>query len=386
MTTPRIKQIADGGDDVGALLERLVDLAVRGLPANRVPSTAEDGEYVFTRRGTSDGRGRWRAEPAGRSLRYAAIVALGVNLLPVETQRAALDGETADELVDRLVRRLTAVTEPVTGLGDAALVCWAAAEAGHPELPRALERLADLDPGEAPVYTVDAAWVVSALAAARAAADVEAHLSQARARLLSGAARRLYAHSLGPKSLVPWYRAHVGCFADQVYPLQALARLHATWSDPPALAAAEAVAERICALQGDAGQWWWHYDARTGKVVEGYPVYSVHQHAMAPMALLDLAEAGGTRHADAIRTGLRWITDPAETDVTLIDEELALIWRKVARNDPRKLIRGLRAVSTRAGTRLAPLDHVFPPTVVDRECRPYELGWLLYAWNTSLEG
>jgi hypothetical protein len=27
------------------------------------------------------------------------------------------------------------------------------------------------------------------------------------------------------------------------------------------------------------------------------------------------------------------------------------------------------------------LDLIFPPGVVDRECRPFELGWLLYAWH-----
>ena len=60
----------------------------------------------------------------------------------------------------------------------------------------------------------------------------------------------------------------------------------------------------ICELQGPDGQWWWHYDTRTGKVVEGYPVYSVHQDSMAPMALLDLEDAGGPQHSEAITRGL----------------------------------------------------------------------------------
>ena len=29
---------------------------------------------------------------------------------------------------------------------------------------------------------------------------------------------------------------------------------------------------------------------------------------------------------------------------------------------------------------VAALDRVYPPGVVDHECRPYELGWLLYTW------
>jgi hypothetical protein len=178
------------------------------------------------------------------------------------------------------------------------------------------------------------------------------------------------------------YRAHVGSFADQVYPIQALARLHQSADDPEALEAATSVAAGICAVQGDAGQWWWHYDSRTGDVVEGYPVYSVHQHAMAPMALLDLADAGGPYHIDAICRGVRWLSDPPETGECLVPDEPAVTWRKVARSDPRKAVRGLRAASTwiRPGMRISTLDRVFPPGTVDHECRPYELGWLLFTW------
>jgi hypothetical protein len=225
---------------------------------------------------------------------------------------------------------------------------------------------------------VDASWVLSALAAARSA-DVEEHLTRARRRLLEGVRPgALFAHEVGGTGLVPGYRAHIGCFADQVYPIQALARA----GDEEALAAADAVAAKICDAQGTAGQWWWHYDARTGEVVEGYPVYSVHQHAMAPMALLDLAEAGGTGHLDAIVRGLHWMTKRPETDEPLIMNNLGLTWRKAARRDPKKALRGVRAATTRVrpGWRLAVLDRAFPPNAVDRECRPYEFGWLLHTW------
>jgi hypothetical protein len=185
----------------------------------------------------------------------------------------------------------------------------------------------------------------------------------------------------------PWYRAHVGSFADQVYPVQALARLHASGDDPAALGTAESLATVICRAQGNAGQWWWHYDARSGRVVEGYPVYSVHQHAMAPMALLELAEAGGRPRSEHICRGLRWLANPPEGSEELILDQPPVIWRKVARRDPRKLVRGLRATasrlrpgSARPGARQRVLDRVFRPRAVDHECRPYEMGWLLYTW------
>ena len=66
----------------------------------------------------------------------------------------------------------------------------------------------------------------------------------------------------------------------------------------------------------------------------------------------------------------------------LVLDEPPITWRKVARADHRKVVRGLRAASTRIvpGARVAALDRVYPPGEVDYECRPYELGWLLYTW------
>ncbi|MFC6878541.1 MULTISPECIES: hypothetical protein [Actinomadura] len=379
-SSPRADLVAGGDAAVRGLVDRLVALALTGLPRMR------DGDgFAFTLRGVPDGAGGWRTEPSGRSVRYAAITALGVLALPPEARAAALGGEPVEDLIARLVALLDeSGPAAVTSLGDVALIAWAAAAARHDGLDRALKRLAEADPpgtGRA-VFTVDAAWVLSALAAARGQAETSGHFERARARLLAGAAASgLFSHQVGGTGLVPRYRAHVGCFADQVYPIQALARA----GDQEAVAAADAAARRIVAAQGSGGQWWWHYDARTGGVVEEFPVYSVHQHAMAPMALLDLARAGGTAHLDPIRRGLRWMTEPAETDVPLIHDDLGVTWRKTARSDPRKAVRGARAVSTgvRAGWRLGGLDRVFPPTAVDRECRPYELGWLLFAW---LEG
>jgi hypothetical protein len=333
--------------------------------------------------------GSWTLERRGISTRYAAITALGARFLPEDRQRAVLGGRTAEEFTGLLVEALPAVTN----LGDAALVSWAAAETGHPKLSDALARVEALDEAGRPQYTVEAAWVLSALAAARDTVDVDSRLTAARDRLLRARIgdSPLFPHATGP-GLVPWYRAHVSCFADQTYPLQALARAHACGDgdgDPEALAAAEACAARICALQGEGGQWWWHYDARTGGVVEGYPVYSVHQHAMAPTALFDLADAGGTDFGASVRKGLRWMTDVPElaerpeNREPLILDDLGVTWRKVYRGDPKKAVRAARGLGTRvaANLRLKSLDRVYRPLSVDRECRPYEFGWMLYAWQ-----
>ena len=367
----RLGLIADRDTQSAALLEKLLRLAPRRLSEQYV-----NGEFVFTVTGQAAPDGGWRLRPVGTSIRYSAIAALGLLHVAEPEQRAVLGGQTCDGLAGQLVKRL----DEITGAGDAALICWVAAETAHGDLPHAVARLRHLDRQQGTLDVVSAAWVVSALVAARHLVDVEQHLAEARQRLLAARGAIAYPHTTS--GAAPRYRAHVGSFADQVYPIQALARLHGSADDPEALAVAGAIARVIIAAQGESGQWWWHYDSRTGAVVEGYPVYTVHQHAMAPMALLDLADAGGEDHLDAVCRGLRWLADPPESHEALVVEEPPITWRKIARGDHRKVVRGARAFATalRPGVRLRPLDWVFRPGVIDRECRPYELGWLLMTW------
>ena len=295
-----------------------------------------------------------------------------------------------------------------TDPGALALALWAAAELPAGEVAGSLatsrhaalrQMLTTLD-SNVPVPTVDLAWSLTALLAAARQAQawsawggeeafpaesVRAAQTDVVHRLLTvQGVRGLFPHFV-PADSINRMRSHVGCFADQVYPIQALARYSAASGDRRALDAAALCAERIVQLQGGGGQWWWHYDSRTGDVVEGYPVYSVHQHAMAPMALFDLREAGGPDLRQGIVSGLRWLLDPPEMPARLVDEQLDVVWRKIGRREPSKLVRRVRSVTTaiRPGFRLSSLDGLFPPSVVDKECRPYELGWLLYAWRSG---
>ncbi|XIE77609.1 hypothetical protein AB6O49_03715 [Streptomyces sp. SBR177] len=194
------------------LATRLLAVAERGLPEMLLP---DGGGFVFTRAGHRADDGSFTLERRGTSVRYAAITALGARFLPADRQRAVLGGHTAEEFTGLLIERLPGVRN----LGDAALIAWAAAETGHPKLSDALDRVARLDPPGRPQYTVEAAWVLSALAAARPHLDVEQRLAAARDRLLRARIGRspLFPHATGP-GLNPWYRAHIGCFADQTYP------------------------------------------------------------------------------------------------------------------------------------------------------------------------
>lgn len=195
----------------------------------------------------------------------------------------------------------------------------------------------------------------------------------------------MFPHALPPSTQRP-FRRHVGCFADQVYPIQALTRWSLAGGGGEPLEAANRCAAAITAQQGQQGQWWWHYDVRDGSVVEGFPVYAVHQHAMAPMALSELHAAGGDDHRAALDRGLGWLGSHPEVIEELVAERLGVVWRKVGRRERVKVVRAVSAATTslRPGLRVPGLDVIFPPGTVDYECRPYELGWLLYAWADEL--
>ena len=133
-------RVAEHDTQSSDALDRLIGIAERGLPQMYL-----DGEFVFTLRGERRPDGSWHARPVGKSLRYGAIAALGLRHLPESAQRGVLGGETSYDLVGRLAKRLDEITSP----GDAALLCWAAADTGHAELPRILARLTELDRGVA---------------------------------------------------------------------------------------------------------------------------------------------------------------------------------------------------------------------------------------------
>jgi exopolysaccharide biosynthesis WecB/TagA/CpsF family protein len=351
---------------------------------------APERTFVQTLRGVPGPTGP-QSRVEGRNLRYAAISALGLAHVPATDQRSALDGLTAQDLVTQVAHQAATATDP----GAVALAAWSAAEVATTGDALLFRRLRSWLESGRPLPTVDVAWMVTAAVAARglgAAAgadevvdDVAAVAALGRARLLEAQGPTgVFPHAL-PASSLGRLRAHVGCFADQVYPIQALARLATADGDPVAMDAANRCAAAICSVQGDAGQWWWHYDARDGSVVERFPVYSVHQHAMAPMALFDLLESGGDDHTAEILKGLGWLRTHPETFAELVDEDFGVVWRKVGRREPPKAARKLAAVTTsvRRGWHLPGVDRAMPATVVDRECRPYELGWLLYAWHSA---
>lgn len=351
--------------------QHLVDLSLAGLPEMYRP---DEELFVFCRRRHEDG-----VHPEGVSRRYTAITALGLAERTPEAAAPVLHGGSVHQLCARLLRDV----DTVTNLGDVALTLWLAHRVGHAQASRAADQLHALRPLEDPQYVVELAWCAAALSMDPSPTAQCRVLRRAVAqRLMSSwnAAGHLFPHRIGSGAGV---RGHVGCFADQVYPIQALSLYFAVEREVAALQIADRVAARICELIGPAGQWWWHYDARSGRVTEGYPVYSVHQNSMAPMALFAVQEAGGGDYRKYIEKGLAWLRCAPELEGrTLVDPDHRVIWRKVARREPNKLARQLQAAASALHPNFrVPVDPMLPPVSVDWECRPYHLGWILFTWT-----
>lgn len=182
--------------------------------------------------------------------------------------------------------------------------------------------------------------------------------------------------------------ARITSFASQVYPLLGLSALYAFKGEapPPAL---RATADFLARSQGPLGQWWWLYAPSTAAVLEGYPVYSVHQDGMAFMGLVPVEELCEGSYREELGLGVEWL-ERNELSTNLVEGEPPFICRNIQRagSDADAAFGISRANLARVVARsLAPRPSgdrtdADPRTLEPlRECRSYHLGWLLYAYS-----
>jgi hypothetical protein len=320
----------------------------------------------------------------GYSHRYTIIALLGLRQL----ERAGLPSPID---VKETLQSLFKDRNQINSAGDLGLLLWLCAEAAPEEMERIcfsrdLKTALTLFPDARHGRTMELAWLLSGLAHAVLARDEQlSDLTSLTAKvfgmLRSNQGRSgIFGHLAARKTVSGMIRSRVGSFADQVYPIYALVRLAQAYDYDEPLKMAQKCADAICTLQGPLGQWWWHYDAHSGRAVQRYPVYSVHQDGMAPMALFALGEATGRDFSPSINQGLQWITGRNELKCNLQDAPLRTIWRSIF---PTAKYHGyICELLTYWG--LTPEGLSPRGLSIKMECRPYHLGWLLYAFAPRL--
>jgi len=354
----------------------LIQLSVRGLVSMYDPDSKLFCQRLVRKNG--------ELSREGLSQRYTLIALLGLQRIQNAAQSAGFDSEA-------ILTNLTKDTRWIENFGDLGLLIWASAEAGPEfssqirfawDFDRVLQDFREARQGR----TMELAWFLSGLAHLELAGTSQASLrdlAMETYRLLkkNQGEDGLFSHLAEKKSLSGLMRGRVGSFADQIYSVYALAKFSQAFDQPKAAERALDCALTLCESQGPLGQWWWHYDAATGKVLERYPVYSVHQDAMAPMALLALGKAVDSDFRPWIYKGMSWIYGNNELEEDVRDTSANVIWGGVCRNDSFRYIGSALAL-------LSAHEDARPhkDLVLLSECRPYQLGWLLYAWASEAIG
>jgi hypothetical protein len=313
---------------------------------------------------------------AGISYRYTLMTLMGLLKAEFAGSRSPID-------IQRTFAALRRGTTWINNGGDLGLFIWTCAIIAPQKIQQTvasfdLERAFDSYSDTRERRTMELSWFLTGLSYAQLA-------NQSVSRKVRDLAFKVYhliranqgraaafGHLPGGRSLLGLLRGRIGSFADQVYPIYAFSKFAEAFEFPEALEYATSCAELICRSQGPMGEWWWHYDSVTGKVTGKHPVYSVHQEAMAPMALFALSDATGRDFSQAIFTGLDWIAGDNELGLDMRDPANYVIWRCFYQSKAKAYCNEL--------LNFAGLPSSSRGLKVRYECRPYELGWLLYAF------
>lgn len=351
----------------------LCDTAKTGL-ARFYPQTSDVLPYTATI------KDRW--ELSGESLRYAAISQIGIARW---VKYHPEDRACLPNLWPRIMNNHNRIEH----IGDIALALWAGVTSGADNCEPLARALAANWRNQAKLCNaVELGWIVQGCTLAiikrnDISSTLEPMLNEAKTRLVSLFELQ---HSLFRRhnriGLEEIISKRIACFADQVYPTMALSTYGSCFDDDQSIEIAAQVVEKMCRFQGALGQWWWHYDVSHGNICEEYPVFSVHQDSMAPMAIMASDRVSKQNHMKEIEYGMRWLFGANELNENLVQMDQGIIWRDIEKREPAKLSRKVRSICSVSGLtglhRLA--GKCFVGFGINRECRPYHLGWILYAW------
>jgi hypothetical protein len=352
-------------------VRELISLAVRGLV-----NMFDADKQLFCHRLLCTKQGIVRD---GLSPRYTVMTLLGLRELELAGMDTSFDTQA---IYASLIRD----THWIQGIGDLGLLIWLTATFDADRLGGLFstfdcETAPDRYSDAREARTMELAWFLAGLTYA---AETSPKLVSTLMDLSVETYHRieenqgedgLFGHMSTKNSLAGRLRGRIGSFADQIYPIYAMSKFARVFQVEDPLGPALKCATAVCRAQGESGQWWWLYDARIGRVSSRYPVYSVHQHGMAPMGLFAIEEATGQCFKEFIYKGLWWIYGNNELGVDMIDSAQNLIWRCILPGNRQEKYWEIAlsiVQSPKQDIQLRSLKILY-------EQRPYEFGWLLFA-------
>ena len=362
------KELQRSKENQKELIDELVELAVNGLNDMFIESELEfalkkklDGEDLILE---------------GRNTRYTLINLIGL-------YKAECNGFKINIDLKKVLKNKIKNANKLDGVGDIGLLLWATSLISYEELPKLLTKinfqniLTSYKDAESKL-TMELSWLLIGLLMASTFSTTfkksVGNLSDIVYKILRNnyGGKGIFTH-LSTDSPHGKFRGNIASFADQVYPIYAFVLYSQQTGNEESLLIAEETALKICQFQGENGEWMWHYNASTGEVISKYPVYSVHQDAMAPMALFAIQKATKKNYEEHIARGLDWLTkNPLQYN--MISRKNNAIWRAI---EPDNTHRKIRSTLSSLGLNL---PNEYKNLEVLKECWSYHLGWILHAF------
>jgi len=351
--------------------------ALNALALRSLVSLFEEKEKLFSRCVTVAGDG---FHHEGTSRKRTIIALLGL-------QSLAQSGASQPFDIASIRNAVFADPSWVKSVGDLGLLTWFTAECAPERLDKLLSefdfaKALETYPDGRQADTTGLAWLLAGIAHTRLACpgsypDLTDVAVDAYHLLLDNQSEGgMFGHAAFPGPLRRTFCNRFGTFSDQIYAIYALATFARAYQIEEPLASALGCANSVCALQGEMGQWWFLYDKRACRVVNRYPVLSLHQDGIAPVGLLALEEATGQSFHGSIYKGLSWAAGVNEIGDDLRNLDRGLIWDSI---EPRRRI----ANYWEAGLSFMNISR--EPQVeslrIRYEARPDHFGWLLYAFG-----
>jgi hypothetical protein len=238
------------------------------------------------------------------------------------------------------------------------------------------------------------AWMLWGLCAAAAG-------SRAAERAAHDLFELLQRDFVDPRSLLPRHSASrlrrtAVSFGAIVYFLRSVHGYARLTGDTRAEAQFESGVRRVIEIQGPNGEWPWLTSPSSGRALEFYPVFAVHQDGMAMLFLHPALDAGLPGAREAIERSFGWVLGRNELGTSMYAHDPFRAFRSVERaallpkldagsQQPRAggascYLRAVRSAALGRSGVVASTRRVR----LNPECRSYHLGWLLYVWSARL--
>ncbi len=315
-------------------------------------------------------------EPLGSSpLRSGAIVLLGL----LRSDEVGLSHPFSTGALR--TRVLGSLAGADAGPGELGLALWAESRADGGAVGEITALLSEkLPKGFDRMPLKGLAWLVSGLTEASTRVGGGPELDS----LLDRAEEALLARSVSGTGLIDDRHHRIGGgmtpVSGQFHALTALCQLERAERVGGAAVAAGALLSSLLALQRVDGSWPGIVDPARGEAAALYPVFTVTQVALAPIALRLCRETGHQGDIDsASARGIGWASGDNQLGFDLVHEEEARLDRAIKpRRQQGAVSRGFSTATRRLRGHLLEPDG--SDLILDPEVSSEDLGWVLEAW------